>query len=172
MKRAYGRLIRIYKPETHPGEFQRIRRAYEQLEHQVRYGIEQNTIAAQTDAWSSVLATDASQAPPAEPGDSPSTSPQLVAERAIQEPRATYRVLRQSTDKSPQDYFVLAVLSDLVAGDESHSFLKWVLKGLQQFPSDVGLQQLLREYLRTDVAPASAASILAACSKTLAADAF
>lgn len=32
LKRAYARLIRIYKPESHPDEFMRIRRAYEQME--------------------------------------------------------------------------------------------------------------------------------------------
>ena len=32
LKRAYNRLIRIYKPERSPAEFQRIRAAYEQLD--------------------------------------------------------------------------------------------------------------------------------------------
>ncbi len=45
LKRAYGALIRQFKPETHPNEFQRIRQAYEQLESRSRYGVEQKFAA-------------------------------------------------------------------------------------------------------------------------------
>ena len=38
LRRAYGRLIRIYKPERSPKEFQQIRAAYELLDAAVRYG--------------------------------------------------------------------------------------------------------------------------------------
>ena len=38
LKRSYNRLIRRFKPEKHPAEFQRIRAAYEELEHALRYG--------------------------------------------------------------------------------------------------------------------------------------
>jgi len=31
VKQAYARLIRQYKPEKHPAEFQRIRQAYERI---------------------------------------------------------------------------------------------------------------------------------------------
>ncbi len=37
LKRAYGRLIKKYKPERHPEEFQKIRQAYEELDSQLRY---------------------------------------------------------------------------------------------------------------------------------------
>jgi hypothetical protein len=38
LKRAYGRLIRVYKPEKFPDEFKKIRAAYESLSADIRYG--------------------------------------------------------------------------------------------------------------------------------------
>src|SRR5205807_3335279 len=38
LKRSYNQLIRRFKPERFPQEFQRIRAAYEQLENAIRYG--------------------------------------------------------------------------------------------------------------------------------------
>jgi hypothetical protein len=38
LKRSYNALLRRYKPEKFPQEFQRIRAAYEQLEASMRYG--------------------------------------------------------------------------------------------------------------------------------------
>ncbi len=38
LKRRYNELIRQFKPERFPQEFQRIRAAYEQLDEAVRYG--------------------------------------------------------------------------------------------------------------------------------------
>src|SRR6185436_13154599 len=38
LKRSYNQLIRRFKPEKHPQEFQRIRAAYEQLDSGIRYG--------------------------------------------------------------------------------------------------------------------------------------
>src|SRR3954471_5593366 len=39
LKRCYNQLIRRFKPEKHPQEFQRIRAAYEQLDSGIRYGL-------------------------------------------------------------------------------------------------------------------------------------
>jgi hypothetical protein len=39
LKRSYNRLIRRYKPEKHPAEFQQIRAAYERLNGALRYNI-------------------------------------------------------------------------------------------------------------------------------------
>ena len=51
LKRAYGKLIRQFKPETHPQEFQRIRAAYEQLENAERYGRNQAESQSAAEAW-------------------------------------------------------------------------------------------------------------------------
>ena len=39
LKRSYNQLIRRFKPEKHPQEFQRIRAAHEQLDSGIRYGL-------------------------------------------------------------------------------------------------------------------------------------
>ncbi len=51
LKRAYGKLIRKFKPETHPDEFQRIRAAYEEVESFLRYGQSQRDAADANEAW-------------------------------------------------------------------------------------------------------------------------
>ena len=38
LKRVYNRLLKKYKPEKAPDEFKRLRRAYEDLDEQLRYG--------------------------------------------------------------------------------------------------------------------------------------
>lgn len=175
LKRAYGKLIRKFKPETHPNEFQKIRRAYEELENQVRYGVQQKMIASQTEAWNAVIAADAGTAKEATASSrrTPKVDvPPCSTETALKNPRETYRRLQQQPKKSPQDYFVLAVVSDLMPTKETNLFLKWLLQGVQKFPTDAGLQQVLREYLRTDITLKSAASVLQVCSKTLPSDVF
>ena len=42
LKRRYNRLLKQYKPEKFPEEFQRIRAAFEQLDNQLRYGRRMN----------------------------------------------------------------------------------------------------------------------------------
>src|SRR3954469_5292635 len=49
LKRRYNELIRRFKPEKYPAEFQRIRAAYEELENAIRYGL-QNSESAATDS--------------------------------------------------------------------------------------------------------------------------
>src|SRR6478735_7316201 len=50
LKRRYNELIRRFKPERNPEEFQRIRAAYEQLDSGVRYGL-QTTWTAPTEEY-------------------------------------------------------------------------------------------------------------------------
>ena len=51
LKRAYGKAIRRYKPETHPAEFQQIRDAYERLEQRLRYGQQRREQQEAAQAW-------------------------------------------------------------------------------------------------------------------------
>lgn len=94
------------------------------------------------------------------------------ADLAIEQPEHTYRRLQQSGHKSPQDYFVLAAISDLLPEREPHGFLKWLIAGIKQHPQDPGIQQLLREHLRTDIKLAFAPSALLAVAKATADDVF
>ncbi|QDU86970.1 hypothetical protein Pla175_03240 [Pirellulimonas nuda] len=59
LKRAYNRLIRRYKPERAPAEFQRIRAAYEQLDERLRYGESVTPAPRQKVVWE--------ETPPEEP---------------------------------------------------------------------------------------------------------
>ena len=170
LKRAYGKLIRRFKPETHPNEFQKIRRAYEDLENQVRYGMKQASMQNQTEAWNAVVASEKKPQPTS--SKKKTTAKVSATESAIADPHATYRQLKDSPQKSPQDHFVLAVLSDLVLGKEGNHFLKWILQGVKKHPSDAGLQQVLREYLRTSVSIGNASTILQACSRSLRGEVF
>ena len=170
LKRAYGKLIRTFKPETHPNEFQRIRRAYEQLENQVRYGLQQEAMNHQANAWN--LSTDSTRETNSDQTLQPTAPAPEATQTAVANPTATYQQLRQNQVKSPQDFFFLAVVSDIVSGGDANSFLKWLLQGLQQHPHDAGLQQLLREYLRTDIDLKLAPAVLQSCAKSLPGDVF
>ena len=173
LKRSYGRLIRIYKPETHPAEFQRIRDAYESLEMELRYGADRDLEKEKKDAWEV-----ANQSPiqsrttvPSSSIDSHFPSPPQ-APNFDTDPEAYYRHLVGATTKSPRDFFELAILSDILQREDPHRFLKWLLTGLKQYPTDPGLLRLLREHLATDVDTSSAFSILLTLSKIVPPSAF
>lgn len=141
LKRAYGKLIRRYRPETNPNEFQRIRGAYEQLETGLRY---RSTVDRKWDVLRKPIdqpdSSSQKNAQPAAPVEQPSESPE-----------DQYRQLIEKVGRSPKDFFQLAVLSDVVCIGEANeeSFESWLIKGLSEFPGNLPLQTLLREYSQT-----------------------
>ncbi|MGI9472248.1 MAG: J domain-containing protein [Rubripirellula sp.] len=160
LKRAYGRLIRQFKPETHPAEFQRIRAAYEQLENANRYGRSQQAAEAANSAWeinrppsSQGRSEDSASGASHRTGRDPAkTAPPPLVDVARSKPRETYQRLQEKGTRTPQEYYVLAVLSDLLKLPEGgKSFIQWLLLGLKSHPSDPGLTALVAQYLRTDV---------------------
>lgn len=175
LKRAYGKLIRRYKPETHPQEFQRIRQAYEQLESLNRYGVRQQLAQDQKSAWESLMRESAEPDPAAptqrehqdqRPSERPTRRPKRsITELAMADPTDTFRRLKKSETRSPQDYFVLAVLSDLFEREQPHRFLRYLLVGLKEYPADPGLMQLVVEYMRGDVPTKVAPNVLLAAAK-------
>ena len=134
LKRAYGKFIRQFKPETHPEHFQQIRAAYEQLESANRYGTQQSLVQLQKDAWSSATAVESSSV--AATDQAPIRS---RFDRAIESPKEAYQELSESNQRTAQDYFLLAVLSDLFDKGERTLFIKWIMRGLKEHPSDSGL---------------------------------
>lgn len=178
LKRAYGKLIRQFKPETHPQEFQRIRAAYEQLENAERYGRNQAANQSAADAW--------------KPADSPEPRspdvPQPTAERrpettspveeAIANPRESYLRLSQKHSRSPLEYYILAVLSDLLVKPANKSekhrpqFLQWLLDGLQEHPQEPGLISLLAGTLRGDVPDDQIQTLLPKIAKSIRSSMF
>jgi hypothetical protein len=179
LKRAYGKLIRIYKPESSPQEFQRIREAYEELESQYRYGVQAQVSNQLLNAWSQIAKNDASTtssskvssdlAASGSAGESQTTS---IQELACKNPVEAYKRLAANNDKSPQDFFLIAILADVVDRTDPQRFLKWLLTGIKQFPTDPGLGRLIREHLTSDVDSATASSVLTTLSKIVSGDVF
>ena len=174
LKRSYGKMIRIYKPETHPQEFQRIREAYEELESRNRYGVQQQLSAKQIDAWSFNSSVSESKKPSRSEsmGSVESSAPVSNKVLATQDPFGAYQKLSTAANKTPQDFYILAMLSDMVDRADPQRFLKWLLTGIKQFPDDPGLNRLLREYLASDVETEAAQSVLVTLSKIVPAEVF
>lgn len=179
LKRAYNRLLRQFKPEKHPQEFQRIRAAYELLDNQLRYG------AAATPSPSYQWKTDetpekrrplepAAAAPtvPSQASPPPPAPPPLHV-RIRQEPMANiYRELAEKQHKLPYDFYALAVMSDVVHRKDGQQFLRWILQGLAEHRHDRALLSLLYEYLRGPLAINIVPNLLVAVSKTVRTDEF
>jgi hypothetical protein len=185
LKRKYNLLIRQFKPEKHPAEFQRIRAAYELLDNQLRYGTQvtlptnmRQTYEWQTDETPEVAKTVEEQRPqsiesPAKEAakQQPSKTPSLQ-ELLTQQPLAeVYQQLAKKPDKRPFDFYALAVMSDIVEKEKLH-FANWILKGLAACPGDRGLMSLLYEYLRGPVPEAAMGGMLIATSKAVPNDRF
>jgi len=178
LKRAYNRLLRQFKPEKHPQEFQRIRAAYELLDNQLRYG------AAATPSPSYQWKTDetpekrrplepAAAAPTAPSQASPPPAPLPLHVRIRQEPMANiYRQLAEKQHKLPYDFYALAVMSDVVHRKDGQQFLRWILQGLAEHRHDRALLSLLYEYLRGPLAINIVPNLLVAVSKTVRTDEF
>jgi hypothetical protein len=180
LKRKYNLLIRQFKPEKHPAEFQRIRAAYELLDNQLRYGTQVTLPSAMRQAYewqtdeTSVAANISKQqaARPAEAGaPQPKRKPSLPELLAQQPLAEVYQQLAKKPDKRPFDFYALAVMSDIVEKEKLH-FANWLLKGLAACPGDRGLMSLLYEYLRGPVPEAAMGGLLVATSKAIANDRF
>lgn len=154
LKRSYNRLIRRFKPEKFPDEFQRIRAAYESLSDALRYNLPtRRPIATQ---WPLSLDDIVADRTPDESVAVPATvvdQPPLCHERvASDNPADLYAELKAKPTKMPNDFAALALLADVVVqensmGAASESFVDWLFTGLADHSQDWGLTELLREYL-------------------------
>ncbi len=168
LKRSYGKLIRQFKPETHPQEFQRIRQAYETLESQLRYGVAQRLVSDRNQAWTELLqAAPVSSSQSAAASTTSNRTSKNHFHTAPTQPHVVYKLLKAQSDRRPQDYWLLAALADLTEPDDPMMFLKWLLTGLQQHPEDPGLQQLCMHYLNQVLATELAVKVLPAMAKSL-----
>jgi len=163
LKRSYNKLIRVYKPEKHPEEFQKIRAAFEQLENELRHGVKSMNVAAAMQAyqWQGESAVAAASAAP------PSIRDRLKNESITE----IYKELSASTTKAPYDFFVLATLSDLVQNDRTMYF-KWLLTGIQKNPGDPGLLELMRQFFHREHSPRELKTFLVTASKVISDDRY
>ncbi len=178
LKRAYNKLLRIYKPDKFPDEFQRLRAAYEQLDTALRYGSPPVTIDPQLQslwlAQSDVVTT------PSEPKTTPSLSEpelppldQLLARLDETSPSDLYRELQSKTAGSPLDYYALAILSDADHPSHEAVFVKWILAGLKKYPNEPSLLRLLGDYLQSNqIADAAIEEVLVHVSRVITTDRF
>lgn len=191
LKRSYNALIRRFKPEKFPEEFQRIRAAYERLNDALRYGetSQSNTLPPQTQFdWSAPPAPQqpAQELPEEETLLPPQGSSQeepysesapLIEfpewyERVKQEPLPElYEELQSLPFKTPYDYYALALISDLLP-DEEQSFPYWLLRGLKAHPHEPALFELLHQYFLTDQTTEGLGKLLVQTSRIVRNDRF
>lgn len=197
LKRKYNSYIRQFKPERFPEEFQRIRAAFERLNDALRYHERPRSSSIQPDLqfdWNSHNLTK----PESQPGDLPpelqeprelpwpdhsrplersdglssQSDPQRLHERISDESLPDiFEDLKQKEEKTPYDYYTLAVLSD-VRQEETHAFAYWLLEGLQAHPDEPALFELLRQYFANQPASDGLPELLEATSRAIRTDRF
>lgn len=199
LKRAYNRLIRVYKPEKSPAQFQLIRAAFEELDSDLRYGQPHLIPSAPLGVQFDWTGPDESSARPSESEDSREsrTRPQpsfefdanagprpqrrkrtvvphqeLAKRLESESPKQVYADLSEKEDKTPWDFFALALLSDTLEPHDEMKFFKWLLAGLRKHPGESGLLSLLynvyREPQLLDLIP----KLLLATAKVIRTDRF
>ena len=152
LKRSYNRMIRQFKPEKFPEEFQRIRGAYESLSDALRYNVPARPpVEPPAPPDRDGAQTPQEALPPVTPiAPVPPTGPEPLFQRiASTPPGELYADLQSRPAKTPGDYVALAVLSDLAAEPgparpEGRSFADWLFAGIAEHPNDWGLTELLR----------------------------
>jgi hypothetical protein len=187
LKRAYNRYLKQFKPDKFPEEFQRIRAAYESLDQELRYGARESRgpglrpyrwnpgSDAETEPARPQSGPDAPPGPSADRPDplrTPPPPPPLHARLAQEAPESLYEELKRKPEKSPYDYFGLALIGDALPAGDDLRFLKWLLAGLKDHPRDPALFHLLYEYVRTALPPDAAARALLAISQVVQGDRF
>lgn len=167
LKRSYNQLLRRFKPERFPQEFQRIRAAYEQLENALRYGQspEDTPTTAPSFSWDAPTASVAFAGTAASGRSSTPAAVPLKERIRSGSVTQTYRELQAREDKSPYDYYALAVMSDAVDRQDGLQFARWLLKGVAVHPRDAGLLHLINAYLNNLAQPDQAEPLLVECSQ-------
>ncbi|MFT7639086.1 MAG: hypothetical protein ACI9G1_000813, partial [Pirellulaceae bacterium] len=187
LKRKYNALIRRFKPERFPDEFQKIRAAYEELDGKLRYGQNMSALPILPADWQPISSRNKpgnpeprdeskqSSEPRPESTHPESTHPKTFIKRLADEPvEQLYAELRARKYKTPYDFYCLAVLSDLVenqTGDSFH-FLQWLLNGLRVHPHDQALFRLVYTYLGEKIRDDNLASVLLTVSNIVSSDRF
>lgn len=172
LKRSYSRLIRVYKPERHPEEFQRIRAAYEQLDRELRYGRSAETTKPPVQRWDATAETTDGEVSEQKPLERRSVPQQLIDRVLSESPQLIYDEISERADKSPYDFYCLAILSDLLNPRKTLRFTRWLVKGIEAHPFEPNLLYLLREDLTLTVTEADLPNMLEACAVAVPRDQF
>ncbi len=150
LKRAYTRLIRVFKPERHPDLFQRIREAYDVLDERLRYG---GTGAVQGIAWS-----EKSERAPRD--DEPSRgSIDALALLREQGAAGTGVALRQAGQLDGQNWCRLALVEDALDHDQL-KFCETLIKGTVETGGAPEVVHLLQRALHEKLGAKEKAKLL------------
>lgn len=192
LKRAYNKLLRRFKPEKAPEEFQWIRAAYESLDERLRYGDASAATPQAPINWNAAANNNqppATAAPEGSPpsGDAPQYEiihqpPDTPAEKTPSEvlderldrdsPQELYAELAAAPEKSPYEYYALAVMSDVVDRGKPLRFAEWLLSGLTKHPDSGPLWRLLHDYLRGPLPDGAEETLLPALARVAGDDSF
>ncbi len=175
LKRAYTNLIKRYKPEQHPAEFQRIRAAYEALDSEIRYGVSQSIPKFEdTYRWGADTTEPTAEISVTSNSSQQREAPLSLSQRLDKEtPQDIYQKINAKTHKSPFDFYTAAILADIVSPNDSLLFFKWLLTGLKQYPQDPALYRLLSEaFRRTTIQADNLPKLLLTVSKILSSDRY
>ena len=165
LKRAYGKLIRQFKPEKFPEEFKKIRAAYEQLQQEIEYAHWEDeqettpgyqiTIDEKTESGSEESSTESSRESIIINGPIPtlmgvSFDPSWKTRIKKENPEDLYAELETKVPKQPEDYLKLAILSDVVVDQpepgEPPQFETWLLRGIELTSESYTLVPTLSNY--------------------------
>lgn len=135
LKRCYNKFIKKYKPEKHPEEFKKIRAAYEELNNYFRYFGEE-------------IEMPVHHMSPTECYDEENEVFDLKSFQFshADNPRETYDSIIDLEVKTPQHYYLLALLSDSFEKDNPIAFLEWLLRGIKAYPGEPCFNNLIYEY--------------------------
>lgn len=154
LKRAYNKLLRRFKPEKAPEEFQKIRAAYESLDERLRYGAPTAAPPTESIDWASALGAESvdaasevkhdvvHQGPAPERPAPPPTLEERLENESVD---ALYAELAAAPDKSPYDYYALALMADVVERDKPLRFAEWLLSGIAKHDDCGPLVRLLHD---------------------------
>ncbi|HBN76831.1 MAG TPA: hypothetical protein DD473_13635, partial [Planctomycetaceae bacterium] len=155
LKRSYGKLIKKFRPEQSPDEFQKIRMAYERLLQIVHDNIDTIDItrfrSPEPERHSHSNHDDSHSAVP--PSERSVTKIDVCAN--VQEGRPLieiYQSLLAQNYMTEEDFLSLAVLSDVIDDTaEDENFAEWLIRGINYLHSAPLLNEYLLEYSRTHI---------------------
>ena len=164
LKLAYSLLIRRFKPDKFPQEFKRIRAAYERVDRWLGSGssIDDALAALNSDHPGSMpipVENSSLQYSSRLSRHRASNRDSMIQSIATRDPVAWYAELAAQVSKSPFEYYVLAVLSDVI-DFPSKKFVDWITEGVAAHPMDADLVALFQGIFSRSELPADELSVI------------
>ncbi len=161
LKRAYSRLIKVYKPEQHQEEFKRIRAAYESLEAQFRY--RGHGTAAGMASFST--GTKHSIEQPAKPLSN--SGPSLLRTFTDSGLEKTIQYIKAKNTRSPTEWIQLALLEDEHL-DDPLTLYRSLFAGAQATGCDPTILNFMQLCMNEELDAANASQLLFSLTKLVA----